>query len=262
MVIDDLSVTLHPPTVLAGNFFPNPTFENGDNLDNPTAALPAGNWSRGGSDGSIDQVSTVNSVSPTHSLSLVDNNASGYGEWYGYFTLSGVGTDDVLDVQWFQLYDIADGSMRLSFRFTDAVNGELGSGVDFNANGQTPGWLGTLATSPFERRNERLVAPAGTAKLRVNFASGGSELVTGTMLIDDLSVRLSKPIITEYGFQPGGFNLTWDSMPSKTYTVLFGSTLGSLAPLTTGLASGGLTTSYLDTATHAGNAGFYRVIQE
>jgi len=49
-------------------------------LDNPTAALPAGIWARGGSDGSIDQVSTGNSISPAHSLSLPDNNESGYGE--------------------------------------------------------------------------------------------------------------------------------------------------------------------------------------
>jgi hypothetical protein len=44
--------------------------------------------------------------------------------------------------------------------------------------------------------------------------------------------------------------------------VQFGSTPGSLAPTATGLPSGGLTTTYSDTASHAGNAGFYRVIQE
>jgi len=261
MVIDDLSVTLHPPTVLAGNLLPNPTFENGDNLDNPTAAVPAGIWSRGGSDGSIDQVSTGNSVSPTHSLALVDNNESGYGEWYGFLTLSGVVPGDVLDFQWFQLYSVTNGSMRLTFAFTDADNGQLES-HDFNVSVESPGWLGSVAGSPFERVNQRLLVPAGTVKLRVNLASGGSSTVTGVMLIDDLSVALSKPKITDFGFQPGGFNLTWDSVPSKTYTVQFGSTLGSLATLTTGLVSGGLTTSYLDTATHTGNTGFYRVIQE
>ena len=90
MVIDDLSVSLHPATVLAGNFFPNPTFENGSQMDNPTAATPAGIWHRGGSDRSIDQVTTANSVSPTHSLSLLDNNATGYGEWYGFLPLTGI----------------------------------------------------------------------------------------------------------------------------------------------------------------------------
>ena len=96
----------------------------------------------------------------------------------------------------------------------------------------------------------------------VNLASGGSSLVTGLMLIDDLSVALSKPQITGLVPQGGGWDLTWDSVPDKTYTVQFGSTVGSLATLATGVASGGLTTTYSDTANHAGNAGFYRVIQE
>ena len=54
LIIDDLSAAVHfvpplPPTVLAGNFFPNPTFEEGVQLDNPTLGIPAGGWNRGGS---------------------------------------------------------------------------------------------------------------------------------------------------------------------------------------------------------------------
>jgi hypothetical protein len=261
MVIDDLSVTLHPPTVLAGNLFPNPTFENGDNLDNPTAGLPAGIWSRGGSDGSIDQVTTANSVSPTHSLSLVDTNENGYGEWYGFLPLSGVVPGDVLSFQWFQLYSTTNGSMRLTFAFTDAGNNQLES-HDFNVSGDSAGWGGSVAGSSFERQNQRLLVPAGTVKLRVNLASGGASAVTGIMVIDDLSVALSPLQITSLVPQGGGYDLTWDSAPNATYTVQFGSTPGSLAPIATGLPSGGLTTTYSDTASHAGNAGFYRVIQE
>jgi hypothetical protein len=151
--------------------------------------------------------------------------------------------------------------MRLTLAFTDAGNGQLES-HDYNVSGDSPGWVGSVATSSFERQNKRLLVPAGTVKLRVNLASGGSSLVTGLMLIDDLSVALSKPRITELVPQVGSYDLTWDSIPGKTYTVQFGSILGSLAPLTTGWASGGLTTTYSDTAIHAGNAGFYRVIQE
>ena len=266
MVIDDLSVTLHPPTVLSGNFLPNPTFENGDQLDNPTAASPAGIWNRGGSDGSIDQVSTANSVSPTHSLALVDNNETGYGEWYGYLTLPGINENDVLDLQWFQLYDTTNGGMRLSVAFTDASNNQL-ENHDFNVSGQSPGWLGTLAASPFEQRDERLLVPANAAKLRFNFASGGASLVTGTMLIDDLSVRLSKPIITAFGPEPGGFSLTWNSMPSKTYTVQFASVLASPSTSWSSLATGipgdvSLVNTYHDTVVHSGKSGFYRIVQE
>src|SRR6266404_5383850 len=204
MVIDDLSVavipvaTVVPPTILAGNFFPNPTFEVGVNLDNPSTAAPAGNWSRGGNDLRVNLVITNNSVSPTHSLALVDNS-NGYGEWYNFYTLSGVVEGDVLDVQFFQLYNTTNGSMRLSFAFIDAM-GFTRANTDFNAptngpGGQSPGWLGSVAASPFERVSGRLLVPAGTVKLRVNFASGGDGSVMGIMVIDDLSVRISKPVI-------------------------------------------------------------------
>ncbi len=265
MVIDDLTVAVHPSTILAGNIFPNPTFEEGDQLDNPTAALPAGIWSRGGSAGTIDQVTTANSSSPTHSLSLLDSSESDYGEWYGFLTLSGVVPGDVLDLQWFQLYSVSNGGpMRLTFAFTDAGNVQLES-HDYNVNGDSPGWLGSVAASSFEQVNQRLLVPEGTVKLRVNLASGGASTVTGTMLIDNLSVALSKPRITELVPQAGGFDLTWDSVPGKTYTVRFASALGSptvWSSLATGLASAGLTTTYSDTTVHPGNTGLYQVIQE
>ena len=204
MVLDDLTVALHPTTVQTGNLFPNPTFEEGDQLDNPTGALPAGIWARGGSDGSIDQVSIVNSVSRSHSLSLVDNNENGYGEWYGFLTLVGVVPGDLLDLQWYQLYSISNGNMRLTFAFTDANNTQL-EGHDYNVSGQSPGWVDSIANSPFERQNQRLLVPEGTVKLRVNLASGGSSLVTGTMLIDDLSVRIGKLNITGFCARFGWF---------------------------------------------------------
>jgi len=278
IVIDDLSVAVIPvsvvvpPTILAGNFFPNPTFEVGVNLDNPATAAPAGNWIRGGNDGTVNLVITNNSVSPTHSLALVDNS-NGYGEWYNFYTLSGVAENDVLDVQFFQLYSTTNGSMRLSFAFIDSM-GFTRANTDFNAptngsggsGGQSPGWLGSIAGSPFERVSGRLLVPAETVKLRVNFASGGDGGVTGIMVIDDLSVRLSKPIITDFGPQPGGFNLVWNSMPSKTYTVQFTSTLGSTASwasLVTGQTGDiSLSNSYLDTMVHPGKTVFYRVIQQ
>jgi len=264
MVIDDVTVTLHPPTVLSGNFFPNPTFENGTELDNPTAATPAGIWNRGGSDGSIDQVTTLNSVSPTHSLALVDSNENGYGEWYGFLNLVGLVTDgDVLDLQWYQLYDINNGDMRLSLAFLDAADNQL-SNQDFNANGQSPGWTGTIADSPFERQFQRLEVPAGATQLRVNFASGGSSSVTGTMIIDDLSVRLSPLLITDVAAENGAVSITWNSAPNKTYTVQFTSDLTNptWTPLITGWPSGGLISSYPDYDSHPGNMGFYRIVQE
>jgi hypothetical protein len=213
----------------------------------------------------MDQVTTSNSVSPTHSLSLVDNSLN-YGEWYQYLTLSGVATDDVLDVQFFRIYSTTNGPMRLTFGFRNAGGGSFGPEYNFEVGGESPGWLGSVAASPFERVSGRFVVPAGTAQLSVKFASGGAGGVTGTMVIDDLSVRISKPVITSITADGGGNTITWFSMPSKLYTVQFASTLGSpivWTSLVTGLAGDpSLSNSYLDTAIHAGNTGFYRVIQQ
>jgi hypothetical protein len=280
MVIDDLSVALNsaapavPPTILAGNFFPNPTFEVGSLLDDPASASPAG-WTRGGSDVTIDQVTTSNSVSPTHSLSLVDNSGgvgATYGEWYQYLTLSGVAANDVLDVQFFRIYnttntdDFTSGSMRLTFGFRDAGGVSFGPEYNFEVGGQSPGWAGSVAASPFERVTGRFVVPAGTGQLSVKFASGGPETVTGTMVIDDLSVRISLPVITSITAAGGTNTIIWLSMPSKLYTVQFATNLSSPTfwmSLTSGVAGdSSLTNSYPDTVIHTGKTGFYRVVQE
>jgi hypothetical protein len=253
-----VAVHVVPPTVLAGDFFPNSTFENGAQLDNPTLAVPAGGWQRGGSSSSIDQVTTNNSVSHTHSLTVLDNDTGNYGEWYLFMNLSGLVTNnDVVDIQYYQLYSITNGNMRLSFAFLDAGNNTL-FGTDFNVTGQSPGWLGTIAGSPFQQQSQRLLVPVGTTQLRVNFASGGSSSVTGQMLIDDLSVRLSLPYITAVTPHGGGFNLTWNSMPSKNYTVSFTSSLSGTptwTSLATHLPGAGL-------IIHSGHAGYYRIVQE
>ena len=201
LVIDDLSAAVHvvpplPPTVLAGNFFPNPTFEEGVQLDNPTLGIPAGGWNRGGSSSLIDQVTTNNWTSATHSLELLDNDTGNYGEWYMFFNLSGLVTNnDAVDIQWFQLYSVTNGQMRLSFAFLDTNSATLFS-IDNNTspNGTNAGWQGSVGPpSTFDQEFQRLAVPVGTTQLRVNFASGGASSVTGVMLIDDLSVRLSVP---------------------------------------------------------------------
>jgi hypothetical protein len=273
LLIENLSAAVQvvppiPPTVLSGNFFPNPTFEEGVQLDNPTLGIPAGGWQRGGSSSLIDQVTTNNSVSPTHSLELLDNDPSNYGEWYMFFNLSGLVTDnDAVDIQWFQLYSVTNGQMRLSFAFLDTNSATL-FGIDNNTspNGTNAGWQGSVGPpSTFDREFIRLAVPVGTAQLRVNFASGGASSVTGVMLIDDLSVRLSKPYISAATGQPGSFNLTWNSMASKNYTVQFTATLSATptwTPLATNIPGAFPSTSYLDTASHGGNQGYYRILQQ
>src|SRR5712692_9264190 len=87
-----------------GNFWNNPTFEAGDSLDLPTGT-PTG-WNRGGNNPAICQVSTENSVSPTHSLAVNDTDAAGYGEWYSDLDLAGPAAGgDQIDPQRFELFN-------------------------------------------------------------------------------------------------------------------------------------------------------------
>ena len=85
------------------------------------------------------------------------------------------------------------------------------------------------------------------------------------MLIDDLSVRLSLPVITGIARQSGGYDVIWNSMSSKLYSVFFTS---ALAPspvwsvIATNLPGAGLTTTNLDTTVHPGNKGFYWIEQQ
>lgn len=85
------------------------------------------------------------------------------------------------------------------------------------------------------------------------------------MVIDDLSVRVNVPYFTAVTLESGGVNLTWNSAPTKTYTVLFTESLSPTAiwtPLATGIGGSFPTTDYLDTASHPGNQGYYRILQE
>jgi hypothetical protein len=264
-----------PSTVLVGNFFPNPTFEEGANLDNPTQGTPAGGWARGGNNAGIDQISTNNWTSPTHALALVDNDTNGYGQWYMSFDLpDSVTNGDVVDIQWYWLYSVTNGAMRVTFTFYDTNGANVGQ-TDFNTamnndtsfGGTNEGWQGTVGPpSTFDQEFQRIVVSAGAARLQVLPTSGGSEEVTGVMLVDDLSVRASVPNFTAVAPQSGGINLTWNSMQTKTYSVLFSSTLASKpstwTSLATGIAGGFPTTSYLDTANHGSSNGYYIIKQQ
>lgn len=273
LVIDDLSVAVHPlpGTVLSDSFFPNPTFEAGILLDNSALGSPSGGWSRGGSSPSMDLIATNNSVSPTHALELLDNDVNNYGEWYlsAPVALGGLAVaGDVLDLQWYQLYSVTNGTMRLSFAFLSSTGNQLAN-TDFNTSpGNSSGWAGSVAASSFERQFQRLIVPAGAKQLRVNFASGGASSVTGVFVVDDLSVRLTRPVLTDVSVDSSGVNLDWTSAPGKTYTVLFTSALGGTntwAALATGLppsGPNGLSASYVDTTAQTGNQGFYRIKQE
>lgn len=178
--------------VHAGNFWINPTFE----------ALTAGtpdNWNRGGSDVSIDQVSTANSVSATHSLAVIDPGP-GFGEWYSDVALAGSAVaGNTIGLHWHEIFNIASGNeMRVTVRFLDGGGGGPNSGDHhFVVSGNSAGFNTTLANSTFSVRNElfggnagvlgALVVPADAVYLRIQLASGGPENLSGQYIIDDLS---------------------------------------------------------------------------
>ena len=174
--------------LLPGNFWVNSTFESGTDLDLATGTPD--NWNRGGNDGTICQVSTANSVSPTHSLAVIDNSTTGYGEWYSDVSLSGnANPGDTIAIQWSEIYNIDLGNeMRVDVRFLDM----FGSGGDNNfvVSGNSPGWAGTLGGSTFDVRNQTLVVPTGAVTMRIQLTSGGPQEGTGQYIIDDLSAAV------------------------------------------------------------------------
>lgn len=185
-----------------GNFWINPTFESGlGNVTNPPAGTPD-NWSRGGADGSILQWSTANSVSATHSLSVIKPVAGAYGEWYSDVPIAGFAqAGDQLALHWHEIYNISGGEMRLTVRLLDGGGGGPNSGDHhFVVSGNSAGWVSTLANSSFTVRNELnggnagvpgpIVVAADTVYLRIQLVSGGPDSTIGSYLIDDLSVSV------------------------------------------------------------------------
>jgi len=150
MIIDDLSVARSAvPNLLTGNFWVNPSFELGSNLDQTSGTVS--NWNRGGGDPTICQVITNNSVSATHALAVVDSNtgSSGYGEWYSDVALSGhASPGDTLDIQWYEMYNLNSTEMRLTVLFFDGSNATVGGPTHFVTTGTTsPGWVSTRRRS-------------------------------------------------------------------------------------------------------------------
>jgi len=159
------------PPWLNGDFFPNPTLRMVRSWTTPRLEFRPAAGSAGGSSSSIDQMSTNDSVSPTHSLALVDSDINNYGEWYMFLNLAGLVTNnDAVDIQWFQVYSTTNGSMRLSFAFLDSGNNTL-FGIDNNVTNQSVGLAGDSL-----RFAVRETISAASGACRHDAASGQSRL--------------------------------------------------------------------------------------
>jgi hypothetical protein len=293
MVLDDLSVAPPPraPVVLDGSVWPNPGFEEGAQLDNPKAAQPTG-WLRGGSDTSFDQISTANWASPAHSLAVADTRDDAYGEWYRIQDLAGLAQPgQTLQAQWWWLFDTT-GDMRLSFLFLGSDNTAVGQ-KNYIVKGQSAGWKGSIEASSFTRRVARIPVPEGAMRLQTTLASGGSLQVTGTIQLDDFSLRVAPPNADTDGDgmtdaaeeiagtdaedetsflrmvaltrETDGVHITWFSVPGKSYVVEFAEKLGA-GPFTALpgaenilAAENTSTTSFIDKRTARPGTSYYRI---
>ena len=230
MLIDDLSVArLAKGEIIPGNIWPNPTFELGSQLDDPAVASPAG-WNCGGSNSSINTVVSENFVSASHALAVIDDDESGFGEWYQSFSFGeSVAGGDELQLKWFEMFN-TEGDMRLSFLFFDSSDTVLDE-RHFIVSGASEGWQGDIVSSAFAAREEFLLVPDDATRMQVGLVSGGSEAVTGLYIIDDLSIAPPSggPLeATAFDFDSvtNELTITWKSRTNKTYSIEFSSDLG------------------------------------
>ncbi|NCF94049.1 MAG: hypothetical protein GWQ05_24275, partial [Verrucomicrobiaceae bacterium] len=154
----------------ASNLWPNGSFENGADLDSPTPILDG--WSAFGSNPAIDVVISDAADDGTHSLAIVDDDPDGYGEWFSELQLAGVVNEgDSLDVSWQQMFSVDSSEMRVSILFFNG-EGSVATQNHYVTRGESEGWTGTAATSPFISRNEIVVVPPGAVRMSVSLVSG------------------------------------------------------------------------------------------
>ena len=195
---------------------------------------------------------------------MVDNNAAGYGEWYADVSLIGhAAPGDTLELQWLEVFDTS-GDMRVSILFFNEAGGILLQ-QHYVVKGQSAGWTGDLASSPFVKRNQTLVVPMDAVRMRVSLVSGGGQDVTGTMIIDDFSVQVDAIHLLGAQREAGGLRMSWNSKPGLTYSVETTGELGPNAlwvPVADGIASDGDTTSFVADLSLQSPRMFFRVRQE
>src|SRR5258708_2340051 len=119
-----------------------------------------------------------------------------------------VSPGDAINVQYYQLYSIADGEMRVSVLFFDNGDNVVAQN-HFVVSLDSPGWAGTIASSTFTKQLQTVTVPLGAVKVRVSVVSGGPSVTSGVLVVDDLSLaRAPTPIVQAGNFWP---NSTFES---------------------------------------------------
>jgi hypothetical protein len=181
---------------------------------NSPALQPTGTWRRGGGDftgGPNPGPYTFDfwdnlggTVSGTHALRLEDTATNGNGEWFvpdfdPDASVVPVPNGATLRFRFFWKYETSapvgvGADMRVTIRGTDGISSfGLGPNFDFLANGST---AGQFVVADFTR-----TLPAGVIGIRMNIASGGGAEVTGSLVVDDISVVVvPEPATATLGF--------------------------------------------------------------
>ena len=71
--------------------------------------------------------------------------------------------------------------------------GKVVGGTAMNFMGETPGWHGVPERAPLVKRRVQMTAPASAVGLEVFFISNGGDTTVGTMVADDVNIRIQRP---------------------------------------------------------------------
>ncbi len=82
------------------------------------------------------------------------------------------------------------GEMALNIRFYTEAGDQIGQKI-FNVRGESPGWTGSLETSPLSHRRETLVVPPDASRVWVVISSAGPPASVGIYVVADLVVSKS-----------------------------------------------------------------------
>ena len=174
--------------ILAGNFLPNPSVEDDEDLD----AIPD-NWLLGGNDPSGDIWDTSSPVSGRYNLKLEDTGDANYTTWYTNVELPE--ETEELDFRWTWKYEFTSDNPSDEFRMT----------IAWRSQGQDIGYDHVVVREDqpdYLTEDWVFFVPLDSDALRLEFVTGGPQTETGVMHIDDISIA-PHGFVPTTGLQPG-----------------------------------------------------------
>jgi hypothetical protein len=178
LMVDNVVIDYNA-TLLPNNLVRNP------DVDTPTigAASAPSFWHR--STNATWSASVA--LSPTHSLELIDNNATRSEEWRTYAATIPDGTNRTLDLRWFWKYNIAAGS---EFQARLRLSNDPVFGVDLTNPATEYIFTISAGSTDFSMFETSIAIADAIRSFDLTFITGGLIGATGSMYIDDISVAL------------------------------------------------------------------------